>query len=370
MIRKTAVLVVALSVAVSLPQLAAADWMIGSGRASGMGRAGLAVPYDWLYSGRLNPAIYGLAPSSTKFQIPGLRFRFDGIAFSDLQDFSSSIGNGGLDANKLSNLAQKFGDQNVEFGTGVQAGFYSSGLMLDFVGDGLASTRPNATLQNWVQNGSQGVAPAGSQLDGYGIAGYELGIAYGRRINNSGPTDLSFGARLKIVRSYYSHSFVDANSIQNNGASTLASEMNGKDVLTENGVGLDIGVVASSSKTQGFFFGATVDNLIRPNVAFDGTLPNGAPGNTVIKPYNTSLNFGAGYLTPSKVMLAADFYDVTNSARAQEFRAGAEYIVSKGFALRGGYASRTGLTFGVGLGEFNFAFSSGLPGQFAYTFRF
>lgn len=359
-----------LILALSTSALANADWTFGSGRSSGMGNAGLAVPYDWLYSGRLNPAIYGLAPNDFRFQIPGLSYRLRGLDFSEFRDFAGSINDGGVKGENLSSLARNLGDENVEFGAGLGGGIYGNGLMVDFSGDAVATTRPNADLRTWVNSGNQGAVPANARLDAYGVGGYELGAGYGRRLNTRGDVDLSVGARIKFVKSYYTHQFVDANSIQNNGGSTLAPELNGADSLSETGVGLDIGVVASGSKTEGLFFGATIDNLIEPKVTFDGTLPGGSPGTSSVKPYRRAFNLGAGYMTPNKFLIATDFYDVFNGANNQEFRAGLEYRSTSWFAVRGGYASRTGFSIGLGLGDFNFAFSSDTPGQLGYSFRF
>lgn len=366
-VSRVSLIAIALSI---LPAFATADLTFGSGRASGMGNAGLAVPYDWLYSGRLNPAIYGLAPESFRLQIPGLSYRLQGLNFDEFRDFAGSINDAGIDENKVSELARTIGDENSEFGAGVGLGIFTQGLMLDFGGEAVAMTRPNATLRNWVQTGSQGNVPANSRLDAYGVGGYEIGAGYGRRLNTPGNYDIAIGARAKFVKSYYTHRFVDSAAIQNNAGSALAPEMNGKDSLDENGFGLDVGVVASTSKTEGLFFGATVENLIEPKVTFDGTLPGGSPGTSTVRPYRRSFNVGTGYLTPNKFLLAADFYDVFNGAGTQEFRAGAEFKSTSWFAVRGGYASRSGFTVGLGLGSINLAYSSDLPSQLSYSFRF
>lgn len=335
-----------------------------------MGRAGLAVPYDWVYSGRMNPAIYGLAPTEFRFQIPGLSYRLKGLSYSELRDFAGSVNDGGVDSDKLSSLARTLGDENVEFGAGLASGLFIKGLMVDFEGSAVATTRPNAELQTWVQSGSSGAVPANARLDAYGVGGYETGFAYGRRLNTPGDYDVSVGARFKVVRSYYSHNFVDSASIQTSGGSNLATEMNGNSHLSDTGYGLDFGLVSSSSKTEGLFFGAVIENLIQPKVTFDGTLPGGSPDVSEIRPYSRKFNLGTGYMTPNKFLLAADFYDVFNGGGAQEFRAGTEFKSTSWFAVRGGYASRSGFTMGVGLGDFNLSLGSNMASQFSYSLRF
>ena len=355
---------------VSSAGIASADWVIGSGPNAGMGRAGLALPGDTINQGRINPAIYGLAPSGFRFQFPRFSFRLDGIGVGDLNDVIGEANNGGIDASKLSDIAREFGDENIQFGAGAGLGLFFGGLAIDFNGDALVAGLPNATLQNWVNTGAAGNVPIGSRLDAYGLGQYEIGFGYGKRFNTAGSADVSVGVRAKIVRSYYSHRFADANSIQNNLDGTLAPEMGGNDVLDESGFGLDLGFVASSSKTQGLFFGATIENLLEPKTTFQSTLPNGIPGTDTIQPYQRTVNLGVGYLAPKNFHVAADLVDVFNGAGGKEFRAGAQWNVSKGFALRGGYESRAGFTFGVGLGGFNLALGGNSAGQLGYALRF
>ncbi|MEZ5163086.1 MAG: hypothetical protein R2688_04920 [Fimbriimonadaceae bacterium] len=354
----------------TLAGIGQAQIVIGSGRASGMGRAGLAVPYDWNSSGRLNPAIYGLLPSQFRFSVPGLAYRFQGLSFNDLRTYSGNINDGGLDPNQLSDLARNLGDENVEFGLGLSGSFFMSGFALDFSGEGLAATRPNASLQVWSGSGANGAPPADAQLDAYGVAGYETGFAYGRRIRMDGVPDASLGVRVKLVKSYYTHQFVDSNAIANNSGSTLGSEMGGNLVLSQDSAGVDLGLILSSSKTEGFFAGATIDNFITPETSFAATLPNNVVGTKIIRPYARMVNAGVGYLTPDRFMIAADVYDIFNGGGAKEFRSGFEYLMTDWFALRGGYASRSGFTMGVGLGDINLAYSTQYPGQFNYAFRF
>jgi hypothetical protein len=351
----------------SIAALGSADWVIGSGRFNGMGRAGLALPGDYLYSGKLNPAMYGLAPSNFRFQVPRFSFRIDGVGISDLQDFLGGVDGGGIDENKMSEIARKLGDENFEFGAGTGLGIFFNGLALDFEGDALVAGLPNQPLQTWVNSGSQGAVPGGARLDAYGLGGYQVGIGYGRRLNSPGTMDVSIGARAKIVKSYYSHRFADANSIQNNTAGALAPEMGGADTLSENGFGLDVGVVASASKDRGFFVGGTVENLLVPKTTFDATTPN--LSTSTIRPYARTFNMGVGYVTPGQYVIAADFIDAFNGAGAQELRVGSEWILG-GFALRGGYESRSGFTIGAGFGGFNLAFGGNSNAAFSYALKF
>lgn len=364
-LRTLALLTAALSASICL-----ADWTIGSGRHFGMARAGLALPYNWVESGRLNPAIYGLAPGGFRFQMPGVSFRLQGLDFGEFQDFTGSINQGGLDEDEISLLARTLGDENVEFGAGIDLGLFLGGVMVDFGGEALAATVPNLSLQNWVDGGSAGNPPADARLDAYGLGGYEIGVAYGRQFQEPGQPSFSVGVRVKQVRNYYTHQYVDSTAIQNSGSATLASEMNGNDVLSESSIGLDLGAIISSSKTEGLFFGAVVDNLIEPKTAFQGTVPGGVPGTRTFTPYVRTFSLGAGFMTEENFMFAVDLFDVFNNTGFSELRAGLEYRLGGSLALRGGFGSRNGIALGIGLGGFNFAWSEENPGNLSYALRF
>ncbi len=353
---------------VAAASIAQADWVIGSGRYPGMGNAGLALPRDFLYSGRLNPGLYGLAPAKFQFQVPRFSFRVHRVSLRDLQDFSGAINRGGLSGDDIGELARKLGDDEFEFGAGAGLGFLTHGFALDVNGDALVAGFPNDPLRAWVQGGATGVVPIDARLDAYGIAGYEIGLGYGRRLNNPGNTDISVGARLKIVRGYYTHRIADASAIQGGGNGFLAPEMGGRDTLNESGVGLDIGVVASASPDQGFFYGATVENLVVPRTSFNVTNPGGS-GTGGVRPYERKFNVGFGYLAPNQAAFAADFVDVFNGSGQQELRVGSELLFG-GIAVRGGYESRSGFTLGVGFGGFNLAFVGNSSKQMSYAFRF
>lgn len=347
-----------------------ADWVLGSGRSAGMGGAGLAVPYDIVHSGRLNPAIYGLAPGAARFEAPRLSARLKNLGFGDLADFGSSVSNGGFNSADLSQFARQLGDENVQFGLGANLGGFAGGLAISAQGDALASTVPNADLQTWVQGGAAGAPPATAQLDAYGLGGYEIGVAYGRRFNTAGSMDLSVGVRAKVVRSYYSHYFVNGAQIQNNQAGSPASEMGGNATLRKDGFGLDLGVIASASKDQGFFFGAVVNNLIEPDTSFAGTFPDNVPGLNEVKPYARTVSFGTGYMAPSGFVVAVDLADAFNNAGSQELKAGMEWLLGRSIALRAGYSSRFGGSIGLGFGGFNLAYGGNSSGQLSYALRF
>lgn len=346
-----------------------ADWTIGSGPAAGMGRAGIALPGDPVNRGRLNPGLYGLA-SGFRFRAPRLSFRIEGIGLGELNDVRGDVDQGGIDIDQLADIARRFGDSDFEVGAGADLGLFFSGFVIDFNGDAFATGVPNPDLQAWVASGSAGTPPTSSRLDAYGVGAYEVGVGYGRRLNTPGNLDLSIGFRAKFVRSYYTHQFVDGTQIANNQPGTPAPEMNGQDVLDETGFGLDLGVVASADKSQGLFLGATLENLVVPQTTFQATHPDAAPGLSTVRPYRRSFNLGLGFTGPRGVDLALDWVDVFGGAGTQELRAGAEWRLAPGIALRSGYESRNGLAIGLGLGGFNLALGGNSTGVLRYALRF
>ena len=68
--------------------------------------------------------------------------------------------------------------------------------------------------------------------------------------------------------------------------------------------------------------------------------------------------------------LCVDFIDLGNSAGRQEVRYGAELALSRGFAVRAGYNSRTAFTYGLSLGGLNVQVGGQAPLTLASVIRF
>ena len=86
-------------------------------------------------------------------------------------------------------------------------------------GGAIVRTHPNASLQADVKSGAAiQNYNIGDALDGYGYGYYSIDFAYGHEIPYSkNPTDprLSAGLRLRAMRSYFSHQFVNGTQIIN-----------------------------------------------------------------------------------------------------------------------------------------------------------
>lgn len=338
-----------------------------------MGRAGLAVPYDFQHSGQLNPAVYGLFPKESRFAVPKVGLRLQSLNFGDLDDVTSGISNGSASGSTIQKLSQLFGNRDTEFGLDTTFGAAFSGFAVDFSGNGIGIGRPNAVLSGHLNGGgSIATAPVGSRFDGYGVGGYNLSVATASRIGvGSGDEGVAVGVRARYTKTYYSHYKVDTASqfSDPSALATLAEDMGGKSALEKSGLGVDVGGIWSSSKTQGLFVGAVIENLVKPDNDFSVASPNTTVPNSTVSPYSRRFNLGVGYMAKKDLVLAADLYDVFGGS-SREFRAGAEWNLGSAFSLRAGYESGTGLTYGFGISGLNFAFGSNLPAAFTTAFKF
>lgn len=361
---------------IALAAGAPADWKFGGSRTAGLS-AGLALPFNVESSGLSNPALYGLREKNFRFSWPSLGYRARGISLQDVRDEAGSIGDGGLDVNDLGGFARRFGDRTKEFGLNGDLGFSFGGVAFELLAQGQATTVPNADLQAWSQSGNDDVGLLidsdpqfnNAQLDGYGFGFYSFNVAYGSVVQVPGPDRLALGARMKVVRAYYTHDIVNAAQIAGGNPGFSAPEMGSRDVLSKSGVGLDLGALYSTGKNRNVHFAFTVDNAVVPRVSFQGTLTDLVTGRT-FGAFPTMFNAGVGYVPTDRLLLAADYIDIGNRDGRQELRIGAEAQLIRGFALRMGLNTRSNATVGVSLFGFNLAYSQALPLQIGSVFRF
>ena len=366
--------------------VASADFTFGNGRSFGMARAGLAVPYDFQHSAQLNPAIYGLGNGEFKFTIPKVGLRLQGIGYSDLKDVFSNVSGGGVNQNTVQRLAKLVGGHDTEFGVDSDLGIAFGGMGINVSGGAVVTGRPNQQLAAYINSGGNlnSIPDNATQFrfDGYGVANYDVDLAYGRRVH-MGPGDdgLSIGARVHILRTYYSHYTVNRGSALNNSnqAAVPGEDMGTDTVKSTTAFGLDVGSIWSTGKDHGVFVGAVIENLIRPNTSFDSVSPTSAQAasnaggiaaaiDSSVDPYRRRVNLGVGYMAEKDFVMAADLYDFFGGANRQ-LRTGLEYSFG-GFALRGGYATGDGVTYGFGIAGLNFAFGSNMPLGLSTAFKF
>ncbi|MBS1724190.1 MAG: conjugal transfer protein TraF [Armatimonadetes bacterium] len=318
------------------------DVTLGTNRSSGMAGAGLALRGRGDGGYPRNPAMLAYMQ---KFRLTNLDFgwRADGMSLSDLGDRVSGISKGGLKPEDLGQLARDFGDRPVEFGLSGRVGLGTSGLNFGVDGDALGMTRPNAELQQWAKNGADVNNPdPNMRLDGYGYGFYALDFGYGRPLTTREGTDMAAGVQVRFIKSYYAHHFVDANQIVN-GGSTRGGDMGAEDVLSKNGVAVDLGWHMTVGKENPFEFAAVVNNVVEPDVRFDATTPTGA--SDTVFPFRRSLSLGTGWNLKGGGAAALDVVDIGTGY--SELRTGVDVPIGQHFGAAAGYGSRGGFTAAV-----------------------
>ncbi len=350
-------------------------------RALGMGGAGLALKDSPVTRARRNPAVLSYQVRKFDFAWPTVGYHLDGAEYSDLRDWFDDAGNDGLDPDRLGSFARDFGARGVRMGIIGDAGLTVGHFYVGGGVDTLFQTRPNAALQEWSRNGADPLDLTGyERLDGYGFGSQVLQVGYGQFVPAPAGDvqQLSVGATLRFVRGYFSHHIADANDIEHGGGSMPGPEMDGDDVISDNGIGLDVGALLAGGPKKNTMVAAKINNLIEPRVSFAFAPPNDSgpsegyyPFATKrFKPFRRSLELGVAHVTDDGTQLAADLVDAGNFLGQSEFRFGVEHPIGKMFKVRAGYADRGSFSFGFTVGNFHVAFSRDLPVAFNSAFRF
>ena len=357
----------------SLPASALADgeYDIGGRRASGMGGAGLAAKRDAAYRGFRNPAAYGLS-DSFRILTPTLGYHMSGLSLSELRDNLGSAASGVLDSGTLGVFARTLGDERARFGAVGDAGLNFSGFHVGVSGFATVMTVPNAALQTWVAGGSVLADFAFTErLDGYGLGTMSYDFAYGKAMDPQNGRQSSIGARVRIVRSYYSHHFADAASIDpvaGTGGSTPGAEMGGSSVISKSGMALDVGYLTDLDESGSLTGAFVIDNLIEPSVGVAAALQGG--GTSTVHAFRRSYSVGIAMQPSKELLYALDLIDLGNNAGVSELRFGAEFMATGAFGVRAGYAGRTGWSVGATVLGIQVSYSKELPLGLTTQFRF
>ncbi len=348
------------------------DVTLGGTRIQSMGGAGLALPFDVANNYRVNPSFLAFGNKNPKLQFPQFGYRLDGISLSGVTDIVGKIGNGGLDSDGILSLARQYSRSSVTIGLQTNFGVQFGGLAISAGGSAGINSVPNAQLQNWANSGGDvNNVDLGSRLDAYGYATQQIEIAYGNAIRTKAGR-LAVGVNTKNIKSYYAHKFADKDTIQSNNTNGI---QNGSgiagDFAESTSYGADLGLLYSPPNINNLYIGMVVENFITPSGAFPFESPGG--GQPILQngfdPFKRATSVGLGYQL-DRFLLAADFVDLGNAAGRSEMRAGAELNISRGFALRAGYNSRTAFTYGVGFGSLNIQLGGNTPITIASVLRF
>lgn len=339
----------------------------GDARALAMGGAGLALADQPEKTSRFNPAALALLTRRTSLYIPNIGLRASGI---DLDETYKRLGSGRLDADDAVELAREFGRRDADINLSADAGIRFQSIEVQANGFARARLLPNAAFRNWAESANGDVTRlTGAERADLLVAGvYALpAIGLGRRITlPDRPSDLLLGVRIKPLRAVYTHYIVDANNLQTDSAARPAPELGGDDYRSKSGVGVDVGILSLPRDGNGVSTALVVTNLIKPSLRFTGTDTNGATTGYNLQP--TSLSLGSA-LRQGGAILAFDLVDINRAYGDAQARLGAEFKAGS-IALRTGYSSQGGFTYGVGLGQFDLSFGKTLPLEVNQRLRF
>lgn len=350
----------------ALTVISYADFTLLGGRYFSMGQSGLALPRD-VQNTRLNPAIQG-----TRGQInlltPSFGARLQSISLGDLRDVVSNT-NGGVSQDSAVRLARLVADRNSEAGLDSGIGLTFGNFTVDFSGAANVFGQPNDALRTYVRNGGnfQTGLTGNEKFYAYGLGGYSLNLSTNIDLPETPMGDVAVGARAKFVKNYYKQYTVDSTQLQSGNSSNLTANRD----ESNTGFGLDLGAVVTSRQVNGLSLGMVVENAIKPNTDFSEPVFNGQDVATTqtFKPYDRKVNLGVGYVGQPGLIFAADLYDTFGGAN-RELRSGVEFALGSGLAIRGGYISGRGVTYGFGWQGINVAFGKDMPVGFSTAMKF
>ncbi len=341
----------------------------GDARAIAMGGAGLAVLPESGNGLRYNPASLAYERSAYSIYAPSLSTRANGVGISRAIDYLSARG----DDRDAARLARDFGRDDTDFGVNANLGFRVRNIEITAGAIAIGRVQPNESLRSWSRtaNGDLTKLPFASRGDILAAGYYTLpSVGFAQVLPNRAPGakyNYAIGGRLKYMNGIYTHYVADATAILNNGNATPAPEMNGNDTLTKRGLGVDVGILARPRNGDGFSGALVVNNLVTPGFNFNGTDRDGNSKKYRLLP--TTVSLGTGYQKLGATF-AADLIDITSAVDKAQFRAGVEQRFGRALAVRAGYSSANGVTYGVGVFGFDVAFGQRAPLEVARTLKF
>ncbi len=339
----------------------------GSPRA-GMGGAGMAVIRRPAAQMAQNPAAIVFV-QGVRFGAGNLELAREGASLGSLID-DLEIRQGSItDIDTAAELLRKYAREDTRLLITGDLGIIASGVGVTVGGIVDARLLPNAPLQNWARNdGNINNIPANARSDIIAVGIVSLpDITTGVRIPAE-QGDLAVGVRLRNLKFYYTHYFADGAQLQAGQAATRAPELQGRDYLERSATSVDLGFLWRPTGDQRYTLALVVENFVEPNIRFQATDRNGQVFN--FKPLTRTYNAGIAIELETGSLIAVDFIDVGNNAGKGEIRLGYEQRLGRGFALAGGYASKTGWTAGLRIGGFNIAYANKLPITVSRTLNF
>lgn len=344
-----------------------ADISFSGSPSAGMGGAGLAVIRRPTALAFQNPAMaaYIARPSGAG----SVDFSSRGAGVQSLLD-DLNIGQGSAaDIGTTATLLRTYARQDTQLQITGDLGVIANGVVVSVGGIVDARLLPNEPLRIWARtDGNPNNIPANARADLIAISAISLpDVAAAIRLPAE-QGDLAMGVRLRNLKFYYTHYVADKARLQEGGSATRAPELQGRDYIERSALGVDLGFLWQPTADKTYTLALVVENFVEPNIRFQATNRDGQVFN--FKPLKRTYNAAVAFDLETGSLIAIDFIDVGNNAGKGEIRLGYEQRLARGFALRAGYASKTGWTAGLGIGGFNVAYSDRLPVVVSRTLNF
>ena len=328
---------------------AGADYVSGAfARQSAMGGAGLALVDQPGSANYTNPA--ALAYSSHKWGVnfPGAGVRFRGVSFHDASGLGSeALGLSGSDVRELA-LKLSHGEAMVDAHSAAGVTLLRQGI--GYEAQGHARAVPDAALRAWADNHALPLTGASSEITAASVESLPT-VALGSFVPGWKNGRLAAGARVRVQKL--------TGRMQRVTFTDESGSANITDIQTEHrsGLGIDAGFLLQPAGRPGESWALVVDNLVHPTFH--------------TSPQKTMVSVGAAKRLPRGITLAADAVNLTNACSGGlDLRVGAELKPVSFFALRAGVASHSGVTAGVQLAGFNFAWAGRAPFVVSQSLRF
>jgi hypothetical protein len=340
----------------------------------GMAGAGIALmrnPAEQMY---LNPAAVAYV-RGVQLGLSNLNADTEGATLRQMIDMVTIGQKGVVDLADAARIVRTFGEKekvqaalHADFGLVLNGIAVTAGVVGDF------RLYPNLQLQRWARSESDDLT--GAQGDIYGVVAFSLpDVTVGTRLSAGGEqSEFAIGARVRLLRVFYTHYFADQRDLSSGNAGRRAIELGTADYLDKRGTAVDLGVIWKPNRELPLSYALVVENLIEPDIEFPFTAPNtaqapGAPQSTV-KPLKRAIHAGVAMEGALGITYVADWVDITNNIGKSELRFGAEKRLAGGLAIRAGYGTKNGWAIGGEIFGINLAIAQKFPLQVSRSITF
>lgn len=342
------------------------DLLSSEARSAGMGGVGIAIK-NRPPQIKGNPALFSYGKKEFQMSIPSGNVTRSGLGVNEIQSWFPSSFVSDTFNSKISQAQKQLEAKASEAGDAkmsIAYGRWHVGV------DNFATqhTEANQTLLTWTNSDKSFPPPFNGSVHTIAQGEFRGEVSYAFPVNKHHQDTLQVGIRAHATKSYFSHRYLDVKTVLTGKGNTYAPEMNGNNFLEKTGYGLDAGVYYEPKNRNVIGLGLVIENIIAPNVRFQSSDPNGNP--ITINNKSLTASFGVAYSPSQSLLLACDVNDITNTMKSREIRIGGEWMINPEFAIRAGYASQHGCTFGLSFQDMHFAITEKSRLIFSATTRF